>query len=78
MNRTIPLLFRFVRKSRGMNQAQFAIALNVNQSTISRVESMQREAGYLLLRKLYKFTGMNIEQLVSEMRKHPQRTGGLV
>jgi transcriptional regulator with XRE-family HTH domain len=60
-------LFLYVRENVGLSQNQFARKLNVNQSTISRVEANKREPGYGLLKKIYSFSGKNLKELREEL-----------
>lgn len=71
MKRTLPKLFRYVRRQKRLNQAQFAKALGVTQSTISRVENGLMEPGYVLIRRFYAFAGKNMEELLNEMNGNP-------
>ncbi|WP_367892454.1 helix-turn-helix domain-containing protein [Marivirga harenae] len=56
-------MFHFVRKYRKLSQQQLAIKLNVNQSTISKVELGIHFPSALLLRRMEQFMNSSIREL---------------
>ena len=71
MNTITSKLFKHVRDIKCINQRQLAKVLQVNQSTISRIENKLRAPGYILLRRLSRFTGKSIKVLIEEIRNTP-------
>jgi len=53
-----------LRKSRGMTQQRLAIELCMNQNSISRYESGEREADYKTLILLADYFGVSIDYLL--------------
>ncbi|WP_407660331.1 helix-turn-helix domain-containing protein [Marivirga arenosa] len=57
-------VFRFVRKYHKISQQQLAIKLNVNQSTISKVEHGIHLPSAQLLKRLEQFMNSSMRELV--------------
>ena len=55
---------REIRKSRGISQLRLAMDLNMNQNTISRYETGEREPGISDLIKIADYFGVSIDYLV--------------
>ena len=55
---------RKLRKERGISQLKLAIDLNMNQNSISRYETEEREADYATLIKLGDYFGVSIDYLL--------------
>lgn len=53
-----------LRKSKRMTQQRLAIELNMNQNTISRYESGEREADYQTLIAIADYFGVSIDYLL--------------
>ena len=53
-----------LRKKRGLSQLQLAMALNLNQNSISRYESGAREADYATLILLADYFHVSIDYLL--------------
>ena len=53
-----------LRKKRGLSQQRLAMELNVNQNTISRYETGEREADYKSLIMLADYFGVSIDYLL--------------
>ena len=53
-----------LRKSKNISQLKLAIDLNMNQNTISRYETMEREADYDTLIKLADYFNVSIDYLL--------------
>ena len=62
---------RELRKKRKISQLKLALDLNMNQNTISRYETMEREADYETLIKLADYFGVTIDYLLG--REEPQK-----
>ena len=60
------MVFRLkeLRKSRGISQQRLAMDLNISQNTVSRYETMEREAGYEMLIQLSDYFGVSIDYLL--------------
>jgi len=68
MGKAASELFKYVREKDGLSQNKFAKKLNVNQSTISRIEANVKEPGSFLMKKLYNYSGKNLNQLLNEIK----------
>lgn len=55
---------REIRKKRGISQLKLAFDLNVNQNTISRYETGEREAGYKELIAIADYFNVSIDYLL--------------
>lgn len=55
---------RELRKSKRMTQQRLAIELNMNQNTISRYESGEREADYQTLIAIADYFGVSVDYLL--------------
>lgn len=53
-----------LRKKRGMSQIRLAIDLDLNQNSISRYESGEREADYKTLIKIADYFNVSIDYLL--------------
>ncbi len=53
-----------LRKSRNVSQLTLALDLNLNQNSISRYESEQREADYATLIKIADYFNISIDYLL--------------
>jgi len=53
-----------LRKKRGISQLKLAMDLNMNQNSISRYESGEREAGYSVLIKIADYFNVSIDYLL--------------
>ena len=53
-----------LRKSRNISQLKLAMELNMNQNTISRYETGEREAGYAELVALADYFNVSIDYLL--------------
>ena len=53
-----------LRKNRGMSQLQLAMALDMNQNSISRYESGVREADYATLIRFADYFNVSIDYLL--------------
>ena len=53
-----------LRKSRNISQLKLAMELNMNQSTISRYETGEREAGYAELIAIADYFNVSIDYLL--------------
>lgn len=53
-----------LRRRHGLSQLQLALKLDMNQNTISRYESLEREADYATLIKFADFFDVSIDYLL--------------
>ena len=53
-----------LRKSKGISQLRLAMDLNVSQNTVSRYETMEREAGYEMLVRLADYFNVSLDELL--------------
>lgn len=53
-----------LRKNRGISQLKMSFDLNVNQNTISRYETGEREASYEMLIKIADYFDVSIDYLL--------------
>lgn len=60
----MPIRLKELRKLRKMTQQRLAIELNMNQNTISRYESGDREADYQTLIRFADFFNVSIDYLL--------------
>ncbi len=60
----MPIRLKELRKLRKMTQQRLAIELNMNQNTISRYESGEREADYQTLIRFADFFNVSIDYLL--------------
>lgn len=60
----MPMRLKELRKSKRMTQQRLAIELNMNQNTISRYESGEREADYQTLIAIADYFGVSIDYLL--------------
>ncbi|MBP3442272.1 MAG: helix-turn-helix transcriptional regulator [Acutalibacteraceae bacterium] len=60
-----------LRKSRNISQLKLAMELNMNQNTISRYETGEREAGYAELIALADYFNVSIDYLL-ERTSNPE------
>ena len=54
-----------LRVKRGISQLKLAMDLGMNQNSISRYESGQREAGYCLLIRFADYYGVSVDYILS-------------
>ena len=55
---------KYLRQKRGISQLKLAMDLNMNQNSISRYESGQREADYQTLIKFADYFNVSIDYLL--------------
>ncbi|MBE6656567.1 MAG: helix-turn-helix transcriptional regulator [Ruminococcaceae bacterium] len=55
---------KVLRKKRGISQLKLAMDLNMNQNTISRYETMEREADYQTLIRFADYFGVSLDYLL--------------
>lgn len=55
---------RFLRKKKGISQLKLALDLNMNQNSISRYETGEREADYKTLVALADYFNVSIDYLL--------------
>ncbi len=55
---------RELRRSRGISQLRLAMDLSMNQNTVSRYETGEREAGYEILIRLADYFNVSIDYLL--------------
>ena len=60
----MPIRLKEMRKLRKITQQRLAIELNMNQNTISRYESGEREADYQTLIRFADFFNVSIDYLL--------------
>ena len=62
----VMVVFRLkeLRESRGISQVRLAIELDLNQNSISRYESGEREADYRMLIRIADYFGVSIDYLL--------------
>ncbi len=53
-----------IRKSKGISQLKLAMDLNMNQNTISRYETGEREPGLAELKKIADYFNISIDYLL--------------
>lgn len=53
-----------LRKARGISQLKLSFDLNVNQNTISRYETGEREAGYEMLVRIADYFNVSLDYLL--------------
>lgn len=53
-----------LREQKGYTQLKVALDLNMNQNSVSRYESGQREAGYALLIRFADYYGVSIDYIL--------------
>ncbi len=58
-----------LRKSRGISQLKLALDLNMNQNSISRYETGEREADYATLIRLADYFGVSVDYLLGRTDK---------
>lgn len=72
MSRVIFMRLKELRKARGISQLRLAIDLSMNQNTISRYETEEREADYKTLIKIADYFNVSIDYLL-ERTDNPNR-----
>ncbi len=55
---------KFLRKQKGISQLKLAMDLSLNQNTVSRYETGEREAGYDMLIKFADYFDVSIDYLL--------------
>ena len=55
---------RELREAKGYTQLKVAMDLNMNQNSVSRYESGQREAGYDLLIRFADYYGVSVDYIL--------------
>lgn len=60
---------RELRKSRKISQLKLALDLNMNQNTISRYETMEREADYETLLRFADYFNVSLDYLLGRTPK---------
>lgn len=63
---------RQLRKERGISQLKLAMDLHLNQNSVSRYETGEREADYETLIKFADYFGVSIDYLL-EQTDNPER-----
>ncbi len=58
-----------LRKSRGISQLKLALDLNLNQNSISRYETGEREADYATLIAFADYFGVSLDYLLGRTEK---------
>ena len=58
-----------LRKKRGISQLKLALDLNMNQNTISRYETGEREADYETLIRFADYFGVSLDYLLGRTDK---------
>jgi len=58
-----------LREARKISQLKLALDLNMNQNTISRYETLQREADYETLIKLADYFNVSLDYLLGRSNK---------
>lgn len=53
-----------LRKERGITQVRMSLDLHINQNTLSRYETGQREAGYAMLTAIADYFGVSVDYLL--------------
>ena len=71
IKRLIFMKLKELRKSRNISQLKLAMELNMNQNTISRYETGEREAGYAELIALADYFNVSIDYLL-ERTSNPE------
>ncbi|MBL0765844.1 helix-turn-helix domain-containing protein [Marivirga atlantica] len=61
-------VFQFVRQYRKISQKQLAIKLNVNQSTISKIEKGLHFPSAMVLKRLEQYTNKSMSDLMTLSR----------
>ena len=67
-----PMRLKELRKARKISQLKLALDLNMNQNTISRYETGEREADYATLIRLADYFNVSIDYLL-ERTNNPKR-----
>ena len=57
------LRLKFLRNKKGISQLKLALDLNMNQNSISRYESGEREADYATLLRFAEYFGVSLDYL---------------
>ena len=60
---------KMLRKERTISQLKMALDLNMNQNTISRYETMEREADYETLVRLADYFDVSLDYLLGRTNK---------
>ena len=60
---------KFLRKQKGISQLKLAMDLSLNQNTVSRYETGEREAGYDMLIKFADYFDVSIDYLLERTDK---------
>lgn len=60
---------RELRKARKISQLKMAMDLNMNQNTISRYETMEREADYRTLIMIADYFGVSLDYLLGRTER---------
>lgn len=60
---------RELRKARKISQLKMAMDLNMNQNTISRYETMEREADYRTLITIADYFGVSLDYLLGRTER---------
>jgi transcriptional regulator with XRE-family HTH domain len=68
----VPL--KAIREQLGMTQAEFAVAISIDPSTVSRCERGMTEISLTILqmKRLCKLTQKNLDELPDYLGKHPE------
>lgn len=72
MSRVILMRLKELRKQKGISQLKLAMDLSMNQNTISRYETEEREADYKTLIKIADYFNVSIDYLL-EQTDNPNR-----
>lgn len=62
-----------LRESKGYTQLKVAMDLNMNQNSVSRYESGQREAGYDLLIRFADYYGVSVDYILGRTNNPKMR-----
>lgn len=72
MSRVILMRLKELRKAKGISQLKLAMDLSMNQNTISRYETGEREADYKTLIKIADYFNVSVDYLL-ERTDNPNR-----
>ncbi|MEQ8711429.1 MAG: helix-turn-helix domain-containing protein [Cyclobacteriaceae bacterium] len=72
-NKIYARIFRYVRADKQLNQRQLARRLQVNQSTICRIENGLQIPRHVLFSKLQSLTDLSLKELTTRSRSITSR-----
>ena len=67
--KSVNFRMRELRKARKISQLKMAMDLNMNQNTISRYETMEREADYRTLITIADYFGVSLDYLLGRTER---------